>query len=124
MDASSARERAAALAVLGLAVDATDEEITRAYRRLARLTHPDVTGRTDVDAAQRFTAISQAYQRLVPAPGTPSPQGREPPPEPPVPWPPRAPSAHLRGARPPIVAGPARVTPLGASARSARRGPR
>ncbi len=57
-------ERRAALAVLGLAGTATPAEVTAAYRRLAKATHPDMTGRTDADAAQRFETLTRAYRRL------------------------------------------------------------
>lgn len=60
----SAGERRAALAVLGLASTATPAEVTGAYRRLAKATHPDMTGRTDADAAQRFETLTRAYGRL------------------------------------------------------------
>lgn len=58
---------AAALTVLGLAADADRDEVTRAYRRLARTTHPDVSG--DPDAAARFDALSHAYQLALEAIG-------------------------------------------------------
>lgn len=46
---------------LGVDADATDEEITRAYRRLARTHHPD----TNPDAADAaFTGITDAYDIL------------------------------------------------------------
>ena len=64
-------DRAAALDVLGLPADATPEQITRAYRHLARITHPDHTGATDAAAGDRFGAISDAYHRLVTAPSPP-----------------------------------------------------
>jgi hypothetical protein len=108
-----------ALAVLGLTGTATAEQITAAYRRLAKNTHPDATGRTDPAATDRFTQITLAYHRLMPqsevsvASGQPQPHHEQPP------------STHLqRAARlappapsaspppsPPLVAGPAIVTP-------------
>ncbi|MDV2482370.1 J domain-containing protein [Methanoculleus sp. Wushi-C6] len=48
--------------VLGVAPDATPEEIRAAYRRLAKLYHPDVN--SDPDAGERFIAIQQAYETL------------------------------------------------------------
>ena len=47
--------------VLGLRQDATTDDIRRAYRRLARQHHPDITGRSD---AIRFREIQLAYETL------------------------------------------------------------
>jgi preprotein translocase subunit Sec63 len=60
----AARERADALAVLDLPPDAPREQVTRAYRRLARQAHPDATGRTDPAAGERFAEITEAYRGL------------------------------------------------------------
>ncbi|MGY1806267.1 molecular chaperone DnaJ [Blastococcus sp. SYSU D00669] len=49
-------------AVLGLARGATDNEIKRAYRRLARDLHPDVN--PDPAAKERFQEVNRAYQAL------------------------------------------------------------
>ena len=49
-------------AVLGLAHGATDSEIKRAYRRLARDLHPDVN--PDPGAKERFQEVNRAYQAL------------------------------------------------------------
>jgi molecular chaperone DnaJ len=49
-------------AVLGVARDASDDDIRSAYRRLARQYHPDVNGAPD--AAQRFKEITEAYEIL------------------------------------------------------------
>jgi len=57
-----------ALAVLGLPETANRAEVTKAYRRLARVNHPDVSSASD--AALRFEAIEDAYRhalRQVPA---------------------------------------------------------
>jgi hypothetical protein len=51
-----------ALSVLGVAANSDPETVARAYRRLARATHPDVS--PEPDAAQRFAAVAAAY-RLV-----------------------------------------------------------
>jgi DnaJ-class molecular chaperone len=48
--------------VLGVAPDATPDEIHRAYRRLARLYHPDLNRRSDARA--RFDEVSDAYAVL------------------------------------------------------------
>src|SRR3954447_3354555 len=49
-------------AVLGLTRGATDSEIKRAYRRLARDLHPDVN--PDPAAKERFQEVNRAYQAL------------------------------------------------------------
>src|ERR687892_2646398 len=48
--------------VLGVSSDASPEEIKRAYRRLARQYHPDVS--EDPEADRRFKEINLAYQTL------------------------------------------------------------
>jgi curved DNA-binding protein len=48
--------------VLGVARDATTEDIQRAYRKLARKRHPDVD-KTE-GATQRFAQLSEAYEVL------------------------------------------------------------
>ncbi|TMA56704.1 MAG: molecular chaperone DnaJ [Actinobacteria bacterium] len=48
--------------VLGVARTAGDDEIKRAFRRLARELHPDVS--TEPDAAERFKQVAQAYEVL------------------------------------------------------------
>ena len=47
---------------LGVSRDASQEEIQRAYRKLARKYHPDVN--KEADAAQRFAKIGEAYEVL------------------------------------------------------------
>jgi molecular chaperone DnaJ len=49
-------------AVLGVSPDATQEDIKRAYRRLAREHHPDLN--RDPDAERRIKEINLAYQTL------------------------------------------------------------
>ena len=49
-------------AVLGVHADASDDEIKRAYRKLARELHPDVNN--DPEAERRFKQITAAYQTL------------------------------------------------------------
>jgi DnaJ domain len=59
-----AAARMAALALLGLPEHADKSEIVRAYRCLAKATHPDATGRTDPEAGQGFSEVHDAYQLL------------------------------------------------------------
>lgn len=49
--------------VLGVSRDATQEEIKKAYRRLARQYHPDAN-KDDKDAAEKFKEVSEAYHVL------------------------------------------------------------
>jgi len=51
-----------ALAVLGLAPEAGEEDIRKAYRRLALRYHPDASG--DPETARRFSRIVRAYKVL------------------------------------------------------------
>jgi hypothetical protein len=55
--------RTPGVSALGLDPGASRSEITRAYRRLALLTHPDVSG--DPTAAQRFASLTDAYHRAL-----------------------------------------------------------
>jgi molecular chaperone DnaJ len=48
--------------VLGVARDASSDDIKKAYRRLARQYHPDVTG--DLSDQERFKQVSNAYEVL------------------------------------------------------------
>ena len=48
--------------ILGLAREATQEEIKRAYRKLARKYHPDVSDQPD--AEERFKEVGEAYEVL------------------------------------------------------------
>jgi molecular chaperone DnaJ len=49
--------------LLGVTPEASDEDIKRAYRRLARRLHPDINP-GDQAAARRFRAIVEAYETL------------------------------------------------------------
>ena len=49
--------------VLGVPRSASEREIKRAFRRLARQYHPDVN-KTDTEAEERFTEINLAYEVL------------------------------------------------------------
>ena len=48
--------------VMGVARDATQDEIKRAYRKLARKYHPDVS--KEADAEERFKSLGEAYEVL------------------------------------------------------------
>lgn len=48
--------------VMGVARDATQDDIKRAYRRLARKYHPDVS--KEADAEERFKQVGEAYEVL------------------------------------------------------------
>lgn len=50
-------------AVLGLSRTATDDDIRRAFRRLAKELHPDVNP-TNAEAVERFKRVSAAYELL------------------------------------------------------------
>jgi DnaJ-class molecular chaperone len=47
--------------VLGVARDASDEEIRRAYRKLAKQLHPDLNPNNHASAEERFKKVSAAY---------------------------------------------------------------
>src|SRR4028119_22879 len=49
--------------ILGVAKDATGEEIKKAYRKLARDNHPD-SKPGDTKAEERFKAVAEAYSVL------------------------------------------------------------
>jgi hypothetical protein len=116
--------RSAALAVLGLPDQASPRDVTRAYRRLARTTHPDLSDAAD--AAGRFDSLTTAYRRaLETAPTTARESTAEPPAEPVVtstPYVrPARPGIWLadRSNRPFIIVRPGRVDPLPAHRRTA-----
>ena len=48
--------------IMGVARDATQDEIKRAYRKLARKYHPDVSKEPDAEA--RFKEVGEAYEVL------------------------------------------------------------
>ena len=60
-DGSSARDEA--LDVLGLENDANDDDIKRAYRKLAKRYHPDINP-GDAEAAKHFQDVRAAYDLL------------------------------------------------------------
>ena len=57
--AAAVSEEEQALAVLGLQVGATQEQIKQAFRRLVKRHHPDVGG-----SAHAFRRVNEAYQQL------------------------------------------------------------
>lgn len=139
MTTLSPRERAAALAVLGLPPQATAGQVTQAYRRLARSAHPDITGLADAATGGRFAAISDAYRRFRAAQasdgtqasdGAAADEAREESPPKPEAHDARRPAGDPRGAwapryaapplrpGPPIVAGPVMVSPLPPASRT------
>jgi hypothetical protein len=63
------------LRVLGLPPGASQAEIKRAYRRLAKAFHPDTAGEA---AIPRFLAIQAAYDQLMGQPSAPDTSGRPP----------------------------------------------
>lgn len=99
----TADPRAAALAILGLTESATAHQVTQAYRRLAKTSHPDVAGPDGHDAARRFAQLAEAYHALTASPATP-PAAAPQPHRDPIP-------VTVRFTRPPIIAGPVRITP-------------
>ena len=135
MTGSNKVTRSAALALLGLPADACPRDITRAYRRLAKATHPD---RLSAPAAaalgdpaasepqERFARLADAYHALASTPETSpsetSPSGRTPSLDPSTPGAVSVP-VRVRKApgqppeRPPIVAGPVHITPSPPAAR-------
>ena len=49
--------------ILGVSPDASDEEIKKAYRRLAKKYHPDLNP-GDAEAAKKMQQINDAYERI------------------------------------------------------------
>ena len=127
------RSRVEAYRVLGIPVDSDRVTAARAYRRLARSTHPDLS--TDPGAAEQFATLAAAYHVLLSetagppsetppatgsahrvAPSTPraaahpwQERGRAG--GPPMPGPVPVGVRVRSWARPPIIAGPVRVRP-------------
>ncbi len=62
-DGSRSRDEMTALEVLGVEVDASFEEIRKAYRLLAKKYHPDVKP-DDKESEKRFQAIQASYNVL------------------------------------------------------------
>ena len=53
------------LSLLGLSANASGPEIRRAFRRLARETHPDVSTLPAAEAEARFRRLQNAYQHII-----------------------------------------------------------
>ena len=49
--------------VLGVSPTASDEEITKAYRKLAKKYHPDLN-QGDKEAAKKMSEINAAYEQI------------------------------------------------------------
>lgn len=61
-------------AVLGVGPDATEAQLRRARRRLAKLLHPDLHGDgTRADAERRMAQVNRAFDELLTAPAVPAP---------------------------------------------------
>ena len=50
--------------ILGVNKNATDEEIKKAYKKLAKQYHPDVTGNSP-EAAKKMQDINAAYDEIM-----------------------------------------------------------
>lgn len=61
-------QRIKAFRLLGIPADSDRETIARAYHRLARATHPDVSA--EPGAADRFAALNEAYRLAAEPPRT------------------------------------------------------
>ena len=116
---SSPVSRVAALATLGLKDPCSPRDIARAYRRLARATHPDMTGVLDDAAKDRFTSLADAYRSLTPPSGSGASASTTLPPSTVAGL--RAHDLFLEGVpyEPPIVAGPVCISPLPSHPRGA-----
>lgn len=101
----------AAFALLGLAEDATEREVRRAYRRLAKSWHPDVhgpDGARRAESEERMKGLNAAYavareaaRQRPPAPARRTPAASTAPVSRPArPWPSDAPSAPVGAVRP------------------------
>ena len=119
MEDTSGMPRPDALAVLGLSGNASAREITRAYHRLAKRTHPDVTEASDRDAEERFIALTAVYDALTSISSSPAPATTSVPTSAPSPVSPPSATTLLRGpfavrvrfTSTPIIAGPVRIAP-------------
>lgn len=62
MGAGAAVRQASPYEILGLPQTATDEDVRRRYRELAKRLHPDVAG---PGGAHLFKLVAEAYQRIM-----------------------------------------------------------
>lgn len=69
---ASNEQRDHALTVLGLEEPADATEIARAFRRLVRSSHPDITGDTSPAMTQRMVEVVDAYKTLIKQPRRPT----------------------------------------------------
>jgi hypothetical protein len=111
------------LRTLGLAPGATQAEIKRAYRRLAKLYHPDSAGERTLP---RFLAIQAAYEALLDDPNRPRGSGRGGPARrssgpPPPPW--QADASRARATREAYRARTRRSAGVGGPSASGSAGP-
>jgi hypothetical protein len=71
-DVASNEQRDHALTVLGLKEPTDATEIARAFRRLVRSSHPDITGDTSPATTQRMVDVVDAYRTLIKQPRRPA----------------------------------------------------
>ena len=50
--------------ILGVNKDATDEELKKAYRKLAKKYHPDANPDNKAEAEAKFKEVNEAYENL------------------------------------------------------------
>ncbi|KRY77469.1 DnaJ -like protein subfamily B member 6-B [Trichinella pseudospiralis] len=65
MNSNSGEKHVSYYEVLGIHNESTDQEIKKAYRRLALRWHPDKNPHNKVEAEKRFKEISEAYEVLI-----------------------------------------------------------
>lgn len=111
-------DRLAALATLGVGVDASEQDILSAYRRLARSSHPDTAEQSLT--SQDFAQINAAYRLLTRAESPAATAAAQPPAPEREPYPSGFAGLPLEEVLwsdswpddPPVVAGPVIIRPL------------